>query len=159
MRVTAILFLLLGFFAILAGATLGIWGHEVAGTLYLTVLGVAFAYLFSVLRTAGVDEPSVLAGEGWADGTPPEEGSERDESSAADPAGAKAMSFHASAPSLTPPLFALAAGLIVAGLVFTQWLVIGGGACLAVVAIVWFVETGRRREAEDAVKAGHGGHH
>ena len=47
------------------------------------------------------------------------------------------------------------------GLVFATWLVFLGGATVALVAVLWFVETGRRRAAEEAAKAGHGGggHH
>ena len=159
MRITAILFLILSVFVLLAGATLGLWGHAVAGTFYLTVLGVAFAYLYSVLRGGGLDEPSVLAGEGWTDVEARKEAAEHGEPPPADPPVARAMSFHASAPSITPLLFAVAAGLVVGGLVFSQWLVITGAGVLALVAIVWFVETGHRREAEEAAKAGHGGHH
>jgi hypothetical protein len=158
-RVTAVLFLLLSVFVLLAGATLGLWGHAVAGTFYLTVLGVAFAYLYSVLRSAGVDEPSVLAGEAWTGVGARTEPAEHGEPSPADPPVAKAMSFHASAPSITPFLLALATGLVVTGLVFSQWLVITGAGVLALVMIVWFVETGHRRAAEEAAKAGHGGHH
>src|SRR5919197_1331418 len=104
MRITATLFLILAVFAVGAGATYGIWGYEPAGTLYLTVLGVAFAYLYSVLRAAGVDEPSVLAGEGWADIEARKEAAERGEPPPDDPAVAQATTFHASAPSITPPI-------------------------------------------------------
>jgi hypothetical protein len=160
MRVISTLFLVLAIFALGAGATLGLWGHEVAGTLYLMVLGVAFTYLAHVTRLAG-DEPA--ESEEGASSILHERahGSETETRSGAAPEVpvAKAMTFHASAPSLTPLFFALAAGLLVTGLVFTQWLVIFGGLVLALVAIVWFIETGRRRAAEEAAKAGGGGHH
>ena len=55
------------------------------------------------------------------------------------------VAYHASAPSITPLLFAVGAGLILAGLVFSQWLVLIGAACTALIAIAWFVETGKRR--------------
>ena len=45
--------------------------------------------------------------------------------------------------------------MILTGLVVGAWLVYVGGATVALVAIVWFVETGRRRAAEEAAKAGH----
>src|SRR5262249_24941808 len=69
------------------------------------------------------------------------------------------VAYHSSAPSITPLLFAIGIGLILAGLVFWQGLVVIGAAVFAVVAIWWFVETGRRRAAEDAARAGHGQHH
>ncbi len=144
MKVGSGLFLILSVFCLSAGATYGIWGHEVAGTLFLCVLGVAFAYLAVELRKAAAgDQPEDQAAPVDADGPPL----------------AEAQSFHASAPSLTPLFFAIAAGLVVAGLVFSQWLVIAGGAMVVVVLIVWFVETGARREAEEAAKAGHGSEH
>lgn len=152
MKVTSTLFLILGVFALLAGAVYGVWSQEVAGGLYLAVLGVAFAYLASVTRAAG-DEPAEIEDASVSGAHA------AGEESAPEVPEARQTSFHASAPSLTPLFFALAAGLIVAGLVFTQWLVIGGGAMLAVVAIVWFVETGHRRAEEEAAKAGHGGGH
>jgi len=68
------------------------------------------------------------------------------------------VAFHASAPSLTPLLFAVGGGLILAGLVWAEWLVLVGAVVMAGVAVAWFVETGRRHAAEEAAKAGHGGH-
>ncbi len=158
MRVISTLFLVLAIFVLAAGATLGLWGHEVAGTLYLMVLGVAFTYLAHVTRLAG-DEPAESEEGASSILHDHAAGTEAHPGAAPEVPVAKTMTFHASAPSLTPLFFALAAGLLVTGLVFTQWLVIFGGLVLALVAIVWFIETGRRRAAEEAAKAGGGGHH
>jgi hypothetical protein len=151
MKVISNLYLVLGVFCLGAGIILGLWGHEVAGTFYLVVVSVAFAYLAKESREYGdepadVDEPEALPA--GADGEAPD-----DEPRAHD------VTYHASAPSLTPFLFAIGAGLIVSGLVFAQWLVLVGGGVMAVVAVAWFIETGRRRAAEEAAKAGHGEHH
>ena len=153
MRVIERLYIVLGVFLLASGAVYGIWGHEPAGTLYLVVLAVAFAYLARESGEYG-DEPAD------ADEPLPADGGEVHDSSTAMPE-AERVAFHASAPSITPFFFALGAGVILTGLVVGAWLVYVGGATVALVAIVWFVETGRRRAAEEAAKAGHGGggHH
>jgi hypothetical protein len=159
MKVIANLYVLLGIFVLLSGIALGLWGHAVAGTFYLVVLSCAFAYLAKESREydeepADEDEP-----EPAALGSPgPSGGSEAATGDPGAPA-AHDVAYHASAPSLTPLLFSIGVGLILAGLVFTQWLVLAGAAFVALVAIAWFVETGRRRAAEEAAKAGHGGGH
>ena len=155
MKVTSNLFVILGIFCLLMGAVLGFWGHAVAGTLYLVVLACAFAYLAKETREFGdevadLDEPEVLPSAGEHGGGPAD---------LADVPQAHDVAFHASAPTLTPLLFAIGGGLILAGLVFAQWLVLVGGGVMALVAIAWFLETGKRREAEQAAKAGHGEHH
>jgi hypothetical protein len=151
MRVISNLYLVLGVFCLGAGIALGLWGHEVAGTFYLVVVSVAFAYLAKESREYG-DEP--------ADAEEPEVIETGEEGEAADDTPrAHDVAYHASAPSITPFLFAVGAGLIVSGLVFAQWLVFVGGATMALTAIAWFIETGRRRAAEEAAKAGHGEHH
>jgi hypothetical protein len=150
MKVVSNLYLVLGVFCLGAGILLGLWGHEVAGTFYLVVVSVAFAYLAKESREYG-DEP--------ADVEEPEVASGGAEGAATDEPQAHDVAYHASAPSITPFLFAIGAGLIVSGMVFFQWLVFLGGGTLAVVAIAWFIETGRRRAAEEAAKAGHGEHH
>jgi hypothetical protein len=151
MKVISNLYLVLGVFCLGAGIILGLWGHEVVGTFYLVVLSVAFAYLAKESREYG-EEP--------ADAEEPDVAPEASGGEAADDEPqAHDVAYHASAPSLTPFLFAIGAGLIVSGLVFFQWLVLVGGATMAVVAIAWFIETGRRRAAEEAAKAGHGEHH
>jgi hypothetical protein len=155
MRVVERLYILLGVFVLAAGAVYGVWGHEPAGTLYLVVLGVAFAYLARESGEYG-DEPADVedgledVDVGHGGGGP---------GSPAVPE-AQHVSFHASAPSITPFFFAIGAGLILTGLVFATWLVFLGGATVALVAVVWFVETGRRRAAEEAAHAAHaaGGH-
>ena len=151
MKVIATLFILLGAFVLIAGAILGLWGagpDEVAGTFYLVVLACAFAYLAKESREYGdepadLDEPEAAAGDGT-------------EAAPEDVPVARDVSFHASAPTITPLLFAIGAGVIVTGMVFYQWLVFLGGGTLVIVAIAWFMETGRRRAAEEAAKAGHG---
>jgi hypothetical protein len=150
-KVISNLYLVLGVFCLVSGIILGLWGHEVAGTFYLVVVSVAFAYLAKESREFGeepadIEEPDVM---------PASAGSE----AADDVPRAHDVAYHASAPSLTPFLFAIGAGLIVSGLVFAQWLVLVGGGVMAVVAVAWFIETGRRRAAEEAAKAGHGEHH
>jgi hypothetical protein len=157
-KVISNLYIILGVFVLLSGIALGLWGHEVAGTFYLVVLSCAFAYLAKESREYEVepsdeDEPDlpVTAAHGAA--------SEGSEPVDAEAPVAHDVAYHASAPSLTPLLFAVGAGLILAGLVFAQWLVLVGAACTALIAIVWFVETGRRRAAEEAAKAAHGGEH
>jgi hypothetical protein len=156
MRVVERLYILLGIFVLAAGTVYGIWGHEPAGTLYLVVLAVAFAYLARETGEYG-DEP--------ADVEESLEGFDHSTAAEAGPAvpEARDVTFHASAPSITPFFFAVGAGLILTGLVFAPWLVALGGAATAAVAVVWFVETGRRRAAEEAAHAaahggGHGGH-
>ena len=57
MKVISNLFIVLGCFCLVSGAVLGLWGHEVAGTLYLVVLSCAFAYLAKETREYG-DEPA-----------------------------------------------------------------------------------------------------
>ena len=153
MRIASNLFVILGLFCLFTGAVLGFWGHAVAGTLYLVVLACAFAYLAKETREYGdevgdIDEPDLAPGDHG--GGPP---------ALADVPQAHDVAFHASAPTLTPLLLAIGAGLILAGLVFAQWLVLVGGGVMAVVTIAWFLETGKRREAEAAAKAGHGEHH
>jgi Cytochrome c oxidase subunit IV len=154
MKVASNLFVILGAFCLVTGAVLGFWGHEVAGTLYLVVLSCAFAYLAKETREFGdepadAEEPDARIGEGHGDAA----------AGPVDAPQARDVAFHASAPTLTPFLFAIGGGLILAGLVFAQWLVLVGGGVMAVVAIAWFLETGKRREAEEAAKAGHGDHH
>jgi len=153
MRVVERLYMLLGVFVLAAGAVYGIWGHEPAGTLYLVVLGVAFAYLARETGEYG-DEP--------ADVEESVEGFDHAPGAEAGPAVPEAQDvrFHASAPSITPFFFAIGAGLILTGLVFAPWLVFVGGATTATVAVIWFVETGRRRAAEEAAHAAtHGDAH
>jgi hypothetical protein len=150
----------LGLFVLAAGAVYGLWGAEfsspeLAGTFYLTVLGVAFMYLAHVLLAAARAEPrntedelpAAETGEGAAHGGP---------ALSREALEAVPVNAHASAPALTPFLFALAGTLIVTGLVFTHWLVIAGTLVLAGVAIAWFLETGPRRAAEHAAAAAHG---
>lgn len=153
MKVVSNLFIILGAFCLVSGAILGFWGQEVAGTLYLVVLACAFAYLAKETREYGdepadMDEPEAFAGDGH--GGP--------DAAAAAPQ-AHDVKFHASAPTITPLLLAIGAGIIMAGMVWAQWLVFLGGGTLAFVVIGMFMETGKRRAAEDAAKAGHGEHH
>ena len=61
MKVGANLFILLGSFVLGAGILYGLWGHELAGTFYLTVLGVAFMYLAHVLRHASFHDDVAAA--------------------------------------------------------------------------------------------------
>jgi len=162
MKVISNLYIILGVFVLIAGAILGLWGHAVVGTFYLVVLSCAFAYLAKESREHG-DEPAdeeepdlpvsaVAVAHGEGD-EPPATATEGDGPRAFD------VAYHSSAPSLTPLLFAIGAGLILAGLVFWQGLVLIGAAMFAVVAIAWFIETGKRRAAEEAARAGHGEHH
>jgi hypothetical protein len=159
-RVGGVLFVVLGLFVLAAGAVYGLWGAEfsspeLAGTFYLTVLGVAFMYLAHVLLAAARAEPrntedelpASETGEGAPHGGP---------ALSREALEAVPVNGHASAPALTPFLFALAGTLIVTGLVFTHWLVIAGTLVLAGVAIAWFLETGPRRAAEHAAAAAHG---
>ncbi len=157
MKVISTLYIVLGVFVLGAGILLGLWGHEVAGTFYLVVLGCAFAYLAKESREydqepSDEEEPDLIAAAPHGAAT---------EAVPADPEAPAAhdVAYHSSAPSITPFLFAIGAGLILAGLVFSQWLVLVGAACTAMVAIAWFVETGKRRAAEEAAKAAHGGEH
>ena len=69
------------------------------------------------------------------------------------------VTAHASAPALTPLLFALAGGLIASGLVFTRWLVIAGALVLASVAIAWLLETAPRRAGHGAEQDDHANQH
>jgi membrane protein implicated in regulation of membrane protease activity len=149
MKVTATLFIVLGVFVLVSGAILGLWGGgpEIAGAFYLVVLGCAFAYLAKESREYG-DEP--------ADVDEPETDMDGGAQAVEGAPAAHDVSYHASAPTITPLLFAIGAGIIVTGMVFYQWLVFLGGGTLAIVAIAWFLETGRRRAAEEAAKAGHG---
>ena len=151
MKVVSNLFIVLGAFCLVSGAILGFWGHAVAGTLYLVVLACSFAYLAKETREYGdepadEEEPEALGGHGGPE-------------AAAAPPQAHDVAYHSSAPTITPLLFAIGAGIIVTGMVWAQWLVFLGGGTLALVAIGWFMETGKRREAEAAAKAGHGEHH
>jgi Cytochrome c oxidase subunit IV len=153
MKVASNMFVVLGGFCLVAGAILGLWGHAVAGTLYLVVLSCAFAYLAKETREYGdepadMDEPDAQIGDGHGGA-----------SGMVDAPQARDVAYHASAPTLTPFLFAIGGGLILAGLVFAQWMVLVGGGVMALVAIAWFIETGKRREAEEAAKAEHGEHH
>jgi len=165
-RVGGVLFVVLGLFVLAAGAVYGLWGAEfsspeLAGTFYLTVLGVAFMYLAHVLLAAARAEPrntedelpapQTVGGILGAEDAP--HGGPALSREALEPVPINA---HASAPALTPFLFALAGTLIVTGLVFTHWLVIAGTLVLAGVAIAWFLETGPRRAAEHAAAAAHG---
>jgi len=157
MRVISTLYIVLGVFVLLAGIALGLWGHEVAGTFYLVVLSCAFAYLAKESREydqepSDEDEPDLIA-------AAPHGAETEAVGSDAEAPTARDVAYHASAPSITPFLFAVGAGLILAGLVFGQWLVLVGAACTALIAIAWFVETGKRRAAEEAAKAAHGGEH
>jgi hypothetical protein len=157
MRVVSTLYIVLGVFVLLAGIALGLWGHEVAGTFYLVVLSCAFAYLAKESREydqepSDEDEPDLIA-------SAPHGAATETVGTDAEAPTAHDVAYHASAPSITPLLFAVGAGLILAGLVFSQWLVLIGAACSALVAIAWFVETGRRRADEEAAKAAHGGEH
>ena len=155
MKVVSNLFIILGAFCLVSGAVLGIWGSggtEVAGTLYLVVLACSFAYLAKETREYGdenadMDEPAAFAGD------------MDDVSEDAAAPQAHDVAFHASAPTISPLLLAIGAGIILAGMVWAQWLVFLGGGTLALVVLGWFMETGKRREAEDAAKAGHGEHH
>ena len=149
MRVGAVLFIGLGAFVLVAGTVYGIWGTELAGTVYLCVLGVAFVYLARVLlhasrsEPAATEDPTATAGEGAG-----HEGEASLSREALEPVPVVA---HASPPAITPFLFALAGALVVLGLVFTRWLVIIGALGLGLVAIAWFLETAPRRHG-----AGHG---
>jgi hypothetical protein len=171
-KVISNLYVLLGVFVLLAGIALGLWGHEVAGTFYLVVLSCAFAYLAKESREydgepSDEDEPDLPPSAAHAttsattSATASTAAAEEADAASTDVEAPAAhdVAYHSSAPSLTPLLFAIGAGLILAGLVFAQWLVLVGAACTALVAVVWFVETGRRRAAEEAAKAAHGGGH
>lgn len=147
MKVGSTLFVLFGLFVMVAGIVYGLWGHELAGTLWLTVLGVAFTYMASVMRTAAVSEHWATEDEEAAGDVPDEERI---------PEGKRAVFGHASAPSFTPFLVAVAIGVCVVGLVFTQWLVVIGAALGVVFLIWWFLESAPRREAERAAAAHHG---
>jgi len=151
-RVGAILFMVLGAFVLVAGVVYGIWGTELAGTVYLCVLGVAFVYLARVLLHAARSEPGatedptatdLAAGHGA-----------KGESLSREALEPVPVAAHASPPAITPFLFALAGALVVLGLVFTRWLVLVGALGLGLVAIAWFLETAPRRHAE-----GHGDEH
>jgi len=148
MRVGAILFMVLGAFVLVAGAVYGIWGTELAGTVYLCVLGVAFVYLARVLLHAARSEP-VATEDPTASGPAGHEAEGSLSREALEPVPVVA---HASPPAITPFLFAMAGALVVLGLVFTRWLVIIGALGLGLVAIAWVIETAPRRHG-----TGHGG--
>jgi Cytochrome c oxidase subunit IV len=147
-RVGGVLFIALGLFVLVAGTVYGIWGTELAGTVYLCVLGVAFVYLARVLLHAARSEPAATEDPTAAIG-PDYEADASLSREALEPVPVVA---HASPPAITPFLFALAGALVVLGLVFTKWLVLVGALGLGLVAIAWFLETGPRRHG-----AGHGG--
>ena len=152
MRVGAILFMVLGAFVLVAGVVYGIWGTELAGTVYLCVLGVAFVYLARVLLHAARSEPGATE-DPTATGLAAGHGAQG-ESLSREALEPVPVAAHASPPAITPFLFALAGALVVLGLVFTRWLVLVGALGLGLVAIAWFLETAPRRHAE-----GHGDEH
>ena len=157
MRVGAVLFIVLGAFVLVAGTVYGIWGTELAGTVYLCVLGVAFVYLARVLLHAARSEPAATedpAATGAAAGGHGAEG----ESLSREALEPVPVAAHASPPAITPFLFALAGALVVLGLVFTRWLVLVGALGLGLVAIAWVIETAPRRHAEGHGEE-HGGEH
>lgn len=149
MKVGSTLFVLFGLFVLVAGIVYGLWGHELAGTLWLTVLGVAFTYMASVMRTAAVSEH-------WSTEDSEVPGDAPDDERI--PEGRRPVFGHASAPSFTPFLFSIAIAISLVGLVFTQWLVVVGGALGGVFLIWWYLESGPRREAERAAAAAHRAH-
>jgi membrane protein implicated in regulation of membrane protease activity len=158
-KVGGILFVALGVFVLVAGIVYGVWGYELSGTFYLCVLGVAFMYLAHVLLHAARDEPrdtedetaTVPAGDGGGHGSTAAMSRE-----ALEPVPVKA---HASPPALTPFLFAVSAGFVALGLVFSRWLVLSGALILATVAAVWLYETAPRRPAHHDEHAGGEGEH
>ena len=152
MRVGAVLFMALGAFVLVAGIVYGVWGTELAGTVYLCVLGVAFVYLARVLLHASRNEPDTTEDPN-ASG-PAGAGHEAPASLSREALEPVPVVAHASPPAITPFLFALAGALVVLGLVFTRWLVLVGALGLGLVAIAWFLETAPRRHAE-----GHGESH
>jgi membrane protein implicated in regulation of membrane protease activity len=143
-KVGGILFVALGVFVLVAGIVYGVWGLELSGTFYLCVLGVAFMYLAHVLLHAARDEPRETEDESAtaAAGDEAGHGTQALSREALEPVPVTA---HASPPALTPFLFAVSAGLIALGLVFTRWLVIAGALVLAGVATAWLLETAPRR--------------
>jgi hypothetical protein len=147
-RVGGVLFIALGMFVLVAGTVYGIWGTELAGTVYLCVLGVAFVYLARVLLHASRSEPASTEDPNAS----VEMGHEGEGSLSREALEPVPVVAHASPPAITPFLFALAAAFVVLGLVFTKWLVLIGALGLGLVAIAWFLETGPRRHG-----AGHGG--
>jgi Cytochrome c oxidase subunit IV len=151
-RVGAVLFIALGAFVLTAGIVYGIWGTELAGTVYLCVLGVAFVYLARVLLHAARNEPD--ATEDPTATVPTGTGHEGPASLSREALEPVPVVAHASPPAITPFLFAMAGALVVLGLVFTRWLVLIGALGLGLVAIAWFLETAPRRHP-----GGHGGGH
>jgi membrane protein implicated in regulation of membrane protease activity len=156
-KVGGILFVALGVFVLIAGIVYGVWGLELSGTFYLCVLGVAFMYLAHVLLHAARDEPRETEDESAtaAAGDEAGHGTQALSREALEPVPVTA---HASPPALTPFLFAVSAGLIALGLVFTRWLVIAGALVLAGVATAWLLETAPRRPQhhdEHVDSAGH----
>jgi len=162
MRVGGVLFMALGLFVLVAGIVYGIWGTELAGTVYLCVLGVAFMYLARVLLHAARDEPAVTEDPNAASPAGGHGGEESLSREALEPVPVVA---HASPPAITPLFFAIAGALVVTGLVFTRWLVIIGALVLGIVAIAWFLETAPRRhvqghgDGDEHGASGHGDEH
>jgi hypothetical protein len=150
-KVGSNLFILLGSFVLGAGIIYGLWGHELAGTFYLTVLGVAFMYLAHVLRHA-----APLESRDTEEESPAGSGGHAPAGSAQDFEPVP-IAAHASAPSFTPFFFAMAIALVLLGLVFNAVLAVLAAAATAVVLMAWFVETGPRRAAEHAA-AEHAAH-
>jgi membrane protein implicated in regulation of membrane protease activity len=138
------LFVALGVFALVAGVVYGVWGYELSGTFYLCVLGVAFMYLAHVLLHAARDEPRETEDEG-ATAPAGEDGGHGLQTLSREALEPVPVTAHASPPALTPFVFAVSAGLIAVGLVFTRWLVITGAVILAGAAATWLIETAPRR--------------
>jgi membrane protein implicated in regulation of membrane protease activity len=152
-KVGGILFIVLGIFVLTAGIVYGIWGYELAGTFYLTVLGVAFMYLAHVLLHAAKEEPRETEDE-YATVPGDEAGGHGTQALSREALEPVPVTAHASPPALTPFLFAVAGTFIMLGLVFTKWLVIVGAIIVASVAIAWLLETAPRRTS--AVHGEHG---
>ena len=134
MKVVSNLYIALGVFVLLAGIA-GSGDTRSPARSTWSCSRVAFAYLAQESREYARDRRTKRAT------SPRPRDRRRGGRGAADVEAPAAPSpYHSSAPRLTPLLFAVGAGLILAGLVFTQWLVTAGRPDRAG-RRGWFVET------------------
>jgi hypothetical protein len=133
----------IGLFAFAAAVLFLIGGRDrsaVQGTLVLALFGLANTYLWRVLGTHGRSETDGLV----VIGAP-----SLDEVQHNDP-----ESLHLPGPSIAPLVFAVAAGLILVGFLYTLWLVAVGIALFVVASAGWAIEAFR----EYRIAVQHGTH-